>query len=205
MVGGPCTYETIYGIARIYDQDCEGATARFYSQNRHSEGDPQLPFRSLEFPVTLPIYGGIGTIYPAELRVRTKGSCSPRGMDLLAAEKFNRCAAIRFDTDGQINPGEKNRLSQLAMTFKKLAPSWPQMHLDICGQTSSEGTEEYNLNLGGRHARKIAQELEALGVPHSQIKTSSTGESPCPRSIWILDEPQHGACLYFILTDTHIE
>lgn len=205
MVGGPCTYEIVYGIARISKQGSDETLARFFPQSRHIDGKTLPISRSLVHPIGLPISGGIGAIYPAELRVRTKGSCSPGKMRLLATEEFSSGTVIKLDRDGQIHPTAQQKLSQLAMTFKKLAPRWPQMQLEICGQTSSEGTEEYNLNLGSHHARQFAQKLEHLGVPHSQIKTFSSGERPCPRSIAFLEEPQNGACLSFILTDTRAE
>jgi len=205
MVGGSCTYETLYGVARISEQGGDETIARFYPQNRLDEDSSLLTFRSLKFPVHLPVSGGIGTIYPAALRVRTKGSCSPGTMQLLATEEYSSSTVIKLDNDGQILPAEQQKLSQMAMIFKKLAPRWPQMQLEICGQTSSEGTEEYNFSLGDHHARKIARQLETLGVPGSQIKTSSSGEYPCPRSVTFLEEPQNGACLSFVLSNTPSE
>lgn len=202
MVGGPCTYETLYGVARISEQVGDETLARFTPQKRLDEDSPLLTFRSLEFPVHLPVAGGIGTVYPAALRVRTKGSCTPGTMRLLATEEYSSSTVIKLNKNGQILPAEQLKLSQMAMIFKKLASSWPQMRLEICGQTSSEGTEEYNLNLGDHHARKIALEFETLGVPHSQIKTSSSGEHPCPRSVTFFEEPQNGACLSFVLSNT---
>jgi outer membrane protein OmpA-like peptidoglycan-associated protein len=88
----------------------------------------------------------------------------------------------------------------LAIIFKKLAAMWPQLTLDICGQTRREGSEEYNLNLGDHHARQVAQQLEQQGVPPSQIKTYSYGELSCPRSTAIGDERQNGVWLSFVLT-----
>lgn len=201
MVGGPCTYESVFGIAKISEQSSDETLARFYPQSRIDKDSPLLTFRSLEFSVRLPISGVIGTIYPAELRVRTKGSCSPGGMQLLATEEFSRCMVIKLDSDGKISPAAEERLNQVVMIFKKLTSKWPQLQMEACGQTSSDGTEEYNLGLGNHYASKISQKLESLGVPNTQIKTSSSGEHPCPRSIGIFDEPNNSVCLSFVLLD----
>lgn len=201
MVGGSCTYEILYGVARISEQGGGETLARFYPQKHIAKDSPLLTFRSLEFPVHFPVSGGIGTIYPAAIRVRTQGSCTPGTMQLLATEEYSGSTVITLNKDGQILPIEQQKLNQIVMMFKKLASSWPQMRLEICGQTTLEGTEEYNLSLGEYHARKIAREFEALGVPNSQIKTSSSGEYPCPRSVTFLEEPQNGVCLSFVLTN----
>jgi len=205
MVGGPCSYETVYGIARITEQSTSETLARFYPQTPRLEESLTNNFRSLAFPVHSPISGKIGTTYPAALRVRTKGSCTPGTMNLLATEKFSRGTFIKFNDEGQPTTTAQRKISQIAMTFSTLASLWPHMHLEICGQTSPAGSEEYNLNLGLQYARKLAQQLEILGVTQAQIKTSSSGEAPCPSFIDILDEPQNGVYLHFILTDTVVE
>jgi hypothetical protein len=45
----------------------------------------------------------------------------------------------------------------------------PGLKAQLVGRTSPEGTEAYNLDLGARRARLIAEALKAAGIPDSQI------------------------------------
>ncbi|MBU1640497.1 MAG: OmpA family protein [Proteobacteria bacterium] len=200
MVGGTCTYETLYGTAQIVEQEHGQVMARF-KPGKQQFHNSDLPLsRFLTFPVQMPIAGEVGAIYPATLSIITKGSCPPSRAKLLATEAYSMAIFIAIDGDGSLTQAPQPTLKQLAIIFKELAPRWPQLTLDICGQTQPEGSEEYNLNLGDHHARQIAQLLEQQGVPAAQIKTSSYGEHPCPGSTAIEDELQNGAWLSFVLT-----
>ena len=47
----------------------------------------------------------------------------------------------------------------------------------IAGHTDERGSAEYNLALGERRAQTVRKYLEALGVPSSQMRIKSYGES----------------------------
>ncbi len=47
----------------------------------------------------------------------------------------------------------------------------------IAGHTDERGSAEYNLALGERRAQTVRKYLEALGVPNSQMRIKSYGES----------------------------
>lgn len=47
----------------------------------------------------------------------------------------------------------------------------------IAGHTDERGSEEYNLALGERRAESVRKYLQALGVPSSQMRIKSYGES----------------------------
>lgn len=52
----------------------------------------------------------------------------------------------------------------------------PTMHLVIEGHTDERGTREYNLSLGERRSRAVADFLTASGVSAEQIEVRSYGE-----------------------------
>lgn len=52
----------------------------------------------------------------------------------------------------------------------------PNAHVRLEGNTDPRGTREYNLALGERRAKSVAQYLELQGVSSSQITTISFGE-----------------------------
>jgi peptidoglycan-associated lipoprotein len=56
------------------------------------------------------------------------------------------------------------------------------VHVTIVGNTDKIGSHEYNLKLGERRARAVAQYLESRGVPDDRISTSSAGKTDpiCP-------------------------
>lgn len=205
MMGGACGYEVVYGTARIVEQTNGTMLARFVAEKRQSAGNSLVMPRFLKISIQQPVAGGIGSIYPAELSVIIKGSCSPGGARLLSTEVYSGGVFIKLGNEGRISEADQGKLSQIARVFKKLAPRWPQLQLEVFGQTSSQGTQEYNLNLAAHHARQIAQQMEQKGVPASKIKTSSSGEGPCHRAIFFDNAHQHGVCLSFSLTGTELE
>lgn len=199
MVGGTCTYEVMYGTAQIIEQEHGKIMARFEpgTQQFHKIDLPISRF--LIFPVQLPIAGEVGTIYPAELAIISKGSCPPARTRLLATETYSRGVFIKNDGSFSLPP-TLTTSKQLAIIFNELVAMWPQLTVDICGQTSQQGSAEYNLNLGEHQARQVALQLEKYGVPPAQIQTSSHGEHPCPRSTASIGAPQNGVWLSFLLT-----
>ena len=52
----------------------------------------------------------------------------------------------------------------------------PKAHVRLEGNTDPRGTREYNLALGERRAKSVAQYLELQGVSSNQITTISFGE-----------------------------
>jgi peptidoglycan-associated lipoprotein len=50
------------------------------------------------------------------------------------------------------------------------------MHITVAGNADERGTEEYNLALGDRRARSVADYLKALGASDAQLKTISYGK-----------------------------
>ncbi len=201
MVGGSCTYETLNGTAKIVGHQNDKAFAHF-NPEQQSFTNIKVPFNpQIKFSLQTSFAGKMETIYPAQLAIITKGSCTPYRFTMLASEDFSHGFFIPFGRDGNIAEEEKQTLKHLATTLKKLSSDWPQAIVNICGQTHREGTEEYNLNLGYRHARIASQLLLQAGITEAQIKTKSTGEHPCPNSSIFADEVKNGVWLNFVLTD----
>jgi outer membrane protein OmpA-like peptidoglycan-associated protein len=204
MAGGPCTYETVYGTARIVAQDKDTILAQLDPENRHLVGNTMLMSR-LKFSAQQPVSGGVGTIYPAERSIITKGSCSPGGARLLATETYSSEVFVAFDSEGRISEAAERKLGQIARVLKKLSPRWPQLQVAVWGQTTLEGTQEYNLNLGEQHARRATQKLQERGIPLSLITIFSSGEDSCQRMAFFEESDQHGVCLSFSLTHQELE
>ena len=201
MVGGTCSYETIYGTAEIVKQQDSQTFAQF-NPGKENFSSIKVPFsRNLQFIVKQPTTGQIGTIYPAKLSVITQGSCTPYQLMLLATENYSAGRFLPVSKNGQILSETDQEIEQIATIFKRLAKHWPQLRIIVCGQTTAEGTQEYNLHLSERYARGIALKLEQIGVPAERIRIISYGELPCPHCTAFSNELQNGACLSFQLTE----
>ncbi|CAG8998341.1 MAG: Peptidoglycan-associated lipoprotein [Candidatus Celerinatantimonas neptuna] len=89
----------------------------------------------------------------------------------LAQLKKNQ--TIYFDFDKSTIRNEFVKLLEEHAAFLRNHPS---IHVLIEGNTDERGTPEYNIALGERRAKAVAQYLESLGVSSSQISTISYGE-----------------------------
>ena len=201
MVGGTCSYETLYGTARVVDFKDNKVLAQFNPDKQNFNNEKVSFSRNYQFQLKQPIDGNIGDIYPAELSIITKGSCTPFRLRLLANETHSTGLFIPLDQEGRFPTETPMQIEQIATVFKQLFKHWTHLQLNICGQTTPEGTHEYNLSLGQRHAQKIAKKLEKAGIPSQQIQVISGGEIPCPRCNVFGDELQNGAWLSFLLID----
>ena len=199
MVGGTCSYETIYGTAQIVRQQDSHTFAQF-NPGKRDFSRKMVPFsRNLQFALRQSTAGEIGSIYPAKLSIITEGSCTPYQLGLLATESCSVGRFLPVNNNGQLSSEAAQDIEQIATTFKQLAKHWPQLKLSVCGQTASIGTQEYNLHLGERYAREIALKLEQDGIPAERMRITSSGELPCPGCTALSDELQNGAWLKFQL------
>jgi peptidoglycan-associated lipoprotein len=80
---------------------------------------------------------------------------------------------VFFDFDkSNLRPDARATLDKQAAWLQK----YPQVNVQIAGNTDERGTEEYNLALGQRRANAAAQYLEARDVAPSRITTISYGK-----------------------------
>jgi peptidoglycan-associated lipoprotein len=97
----------------------------------------------------------------------------------------NRCVAItpgmaecrdgrvHFDLDAtELHPDERPVLQRMARCLK----ADHAIHISIDGNADERGTTEYNLALGDRRARTVAQYLKLLGVSDQQLSVVSYGK-----------------------------
>ena len=199
LVGGPCTYETVITTAMISSRQEEVFQARILPGELGGQHSRLSRSPDMEFAVRLPIAGGIGTRYPAELSAITSGSCTPYRFRLLASEASAIPFFLPLDRKGRFTPASRRTLAQIARVFGELAPHGPQLAIEICGQTEEEGSAEYNLNLAGRHARQFANQLTEQGVPADRLHTTAAGEESCAMAEPSADKPRNGAWLRFRL------
>jgi outer membrane protein OmpA-like peptidoglycan-associated protein len=78
-----------------------------------------------------------------------------------------------FDSDALTPEGEAS-VGKIAEIVKRLAP---ENELICEGHTDARGTETYNFELSLRRARRVAEALEASGIPTERISTQGLGES----------------------------
>jgi TPR repeat protein/outer membrane protein OmpA-like peptidoglycan-associated protein len=201
LVGGPCEGESHFGVAHVVSVENGKVLARF-DPGDSSFTTSKLPFSpGAQYTVKHQIKGESGTLYPAQLALITKGSCTPENFSLIATEEMSRGIFLPFDQEGQIEPESTQKIGQLSTIFKKLESSWPDLTVTLCGQTHREGTEEYNLDLGNRYARIVADQLGQNGVTGDKVTTISFGEVPCPQSNFFPDDVRNGIWFNFYLTE----
>jgi peptidoglycan-associated lipoprotein len=85
------------------------------------------------------------------------------------------CSQIRVHfpfNSADIDESDKPGLDRAARCLK----AEQAMHVTVAGNADERGTEEYNLALGDRRARTVADYLRALGASDAQLKTISYGK-----------------------------
>ncbi len=189
----------------FHEYNTEPTFAQFNSGKRDFSSKRVSFSRNLQFILKQSTAGEIGSIYPAKLSIITEGSCTPYQLGLLATESYSAGRFLPVNNNGHLSSETDQDIEQITTTFKQLAKHWPQLKLSVCGQTASKGTQEYNLHLGERYARRIALKLEQDGIPAELMRVTSSGELPCPDCTAFSDELQNGAWLSFQLTENRKE
>lgn len=201
MVGGACEYKALIGTARIVQEEGKEPQARFYPAGKNLP-ETSVPVRAgMLFHLRQPTDSKRSDIhYPARLDVATKGSCTPYRFNLLASEYFSQGLFLPFDQNGKMTVGARKRLRPIAKTYQRLSSQWPNLVVELCGQSDREGPAEYNLSLTSHYAEQVANELKALKIPTYKLNQFGAGEEPCPRGDFFFDEVEHGIWVSFLLT-----
>ena len=88
--------------------------------------------------------------------------------------KITEIKGPQFDFNkAQIKPEGKRRLDDVV----RLMRDNPNLRIEAVGHTDSVGSDAYNMKLGERRARAVADYLVAEGVSPSRIDVRSLGES----------------------------
>jgi OOP family OmpA-OmpF porin len=88
--------------------------------------------------------------------------------------KITEIKGPQFDFNkSQIKPEGKRRLDDVV----RLMRDNPNLRIEAVGHTDSVGSDAYNMKLGERRARAVADYLVAEGVSPSRIDVRSLGES----------------------------
>lgn len=201
LVGGRCEYDHLLGIARVKQLEDGNFEARFFPMEvtaLQKESLGTVPY-GMKFSLEKQDCWIDGKSYPAQGSIRTKGSCTPYRFFILVGQDYSHGVFLSFDKGGEISSEGQGSLPQLASMLKRLSSDWPQVKLDLCGQTGLEGTEEYNLAMGQRYADQIRQKLVDEGIPQDWLDSSSAGESPCPHSTVFPDELSAGVWATFLM------
>lgn len=108
--------------------------------------------------------------------VQTGVAAVEKSAEELQEEKFEelrQAQTLYFDYDKSKVDAKYLELLQAHADFLVKSPSTKVM---IEGHCDERGTPEYNIALGERRAKAVAQYLQSLGVMASQITTVSYGE-----------------------------
>lgn len=93
--------------------------------------------------------------------------------DSSAIEKLQDSKTFYFGFDkSSVGDQDKQQITELA-NYLLTHPDW-QVHID--GHTDERGSREYNVGLGERRAKAIAETLFAQGVSKEQVKIISYGK-----------------------------
>ncbi|CAN5886761.1 peptidoglycan-associated lipoprotein Pal [soil metagenome] len=107
----------------------------------------------------------------ADSRVGVDGELVKRCKLKFASSK----QAPRFGFDDEaLLPSDRDVLQQVAACLT-LGPLKGQA-VQLIGRADPRGTEEYNLGLGTRRAAAVSQYLQRLGVPATQLATTTRGD-----------------------------
>ncbi|MGE0395357.1 MAG: OmpA family protein [Kofleriaceae bacterium] len=76
--------------------------------------------------------------------------------------------------DEELLPSDRDILQQVATCLTSGPLKGKQVRL--VGRSDPRGTDEYNLGLGTRRAQSVSSYLTRLGVPNTQLATTTRGE-----------------------------
>jgi peptidoglycan-associated lipoprotein len=91
----------------------------------------------------------------------------------LESDACLRQRVVYFDFDQSTIKPEFQKIMQCHAKYLQDRPS---AHMRLEGNTDERGSREYNLGLGERRSKAVANALEANGASASQIETISYGE-----------------------------
>ena len=129
------------------------------------------PTESTSYTLTASSAGG-NTDSTARITVNAPAAPPPRaeGMDELFTKEVRDAF---FDLDkADIRPDARQALQQTA-TFLK---AYPNAHVTVEGYCDDRGSTEYNLALGQRRANAVKEYLISLGIPATNLSTTSWGK-----------------------------
>ena len=93
--------------------------------------------------------------------------------DGMASKLGLKINTIYFAFDSSQVPANYNHLLQVNAQYLK---NHPNARIRLEGNTDPRGSREYNVGLGMRRAKQVAQRFYALGVSRDQVVTVSYGE-----------------------------
>lgn len=111
---------------------------------------------------------GSGVDVNAADRVKTPEEIRAEKMETLRQENI---VYFSFD-DSRVS----SEYAQMLQGHAEFLVQNPSLTVTVEGHTDERGTPEYNIALGERRAKAVAQYLQNLGVSASQIETVSYGE-----------------------------
>ncbi len=80
---------------------------------------------------------------------------------------------VYFDFDSDVVPPEWR---DVVAAHGKLLAKYPDLHVRLEGHTDERGSREYNLGLGERRARAVAERMRLEGAQQTQMSIVSFGE-----------------------------
>lgn len=97
-----------------------------------------------------------------------KGSLvSSQGCGLWSRGSEKEIFTVDFDYDQSFIRDDQR---EVILHLVKVLKAYPEVHVELIGDTSPEGSAEYNLALAKRRANSIAAELMRLGVERARIR-----------------------------------
>jgi len=129
------------------------------------------PTESTSYTLTASSAGG-NTDSTVRITVNAPAASPARaeGMDELFTKEVHDAF---FDLDkADIRPDARQALQQTA-TFLK---AYPNAHVTVEGYCDDRGSTEYNLALGQRRANAVKEYLISLGIPATNLSTTSWGK-----------------------------
>jgi len=200
LVGGHCNYESILGTARLASTG-EAKQFYFHPVNPVPAEAKVNVSKSMRFTARQPSKAVRKDIdFPARLSVITEGSCTPYRFMLLSSEYFSHRIFVPVDKHGRLSESQEHQLQQLSSIYQQIRQSWPNLVIEVCGTTGSNGSQEYNEGLANHYAQRVSDRLQSYGIEREKIHTSSTARAACPGMELFSDEGGDGANVRYHLT-----
>lgn len=147
---GPCQYETFPAEAELWAYGDGTFMVHFNS--------PKVPYRIVQKNVILNhALTGEATL-PAWMYTITDGNCDAmRLKPVIRTEEYFAItdSVIRFTSEGQIEPGDAEKIKTVAAAFGALKADYPKIELFLNGHTDKSRSAEYSLAIGEQYANRV--------------------------------------------------
>lgn len=167
-----------------FGSDRKPSQVAYYNEENEPETTISAPAESESAP---DIYED-PSILAEENAAVEENFCDINGLRLEKSEDIDSVQHVMFDFDNaSLRPDAQELATKIAMCLKPFLDAHPETTVTIQGHCDERGSNDYNLALGHRRAKRIHDAFTGAGIAKEQLKVVSFGEERPTGQGWDAD------------------